>query len=187
MGITKGTKLSDEWRAHISEGLRGKKKPPGFHNSGMFQKGQSAWNYKGRYKRADGYIDVLMPDHPRSHGHKGAVNRYVFEHVLVMEEHLGRYLVPPENVHHINHIRDDNRIENLRLCANNAEHKRQHVQTFPDGTKSCSVCKEVKPLDQFPFRKCNPQLMLQRRFYGSWCYPCCRAKRRVASKTSAGA
>lgn len=53
---------------------------------------------------------VRTPDHPFATGKK-----YVFEHRLVMEQVLGRYLRPDERIHHVNGVKNDNRPENLEL------------------------------------------------------------------------
>ncbi len=95
----------------------------GIKKGGLDRSGANASNWKGgRHKRKQtGYIVVYSPDHP----HCGK-NKYVFEHRLVMEKHLGRFLDPREVVHHKNGVRDDNRIENLELLSCHAEHTAQH-------------------------------------------------------------
>ncbi len=43
-----------------------------------------------------------------------------------MAEKLGRPLVSPECVHHLDHDHTNNHPDNLVLCANQAEHRAYH-------------------------------------------------------------
>jgi len=73
------------------------------------------WN--GGEVKMLGYVFVFVPEHP-------AANKtgYIKRSRYIMEQHIGRYLTPEETIHHINEIRDDDRIENLMLCSSNSEH-----------------------------------------------------------------
>jgi len=81
-------------------------------------KGEKNSNWKGGVKHNHGYILIWNPDHPYA-DERG----YVFEHRLVSEKILGRYLEPNEVTHHINGIKDDNRPSNLMVYT-----KIQHMK-----------------------------------------------------------
>ena len=104
-----------------------------------FIKGQKSWNkglsnpewqrennpnWKGGIKiGANGYILIYKKEHPFCDS-QGYFKRSRF----TMEQKLGRYLKPEEVVHHINSIKNDDRIENLQLFPNHSEHMKHHAK-----------------------------------------------------------
>jgi hypothetical protein len=75
---------------------------------------------------------------------------YILEHRVVMENHLGRLLNSDEVVHHINHDRKDNRVENLEVMTAK-QHQLLHGKEI--GRKYCHLkcpecgvefCKEIR-------------------------------------------
>lgn len=74
---------------------------------------------KKNFKVIGQYQRVSCPEHPR------ATNGHVYEHVLIVERQLRRYLKKGEHVHHRNGNCSDNRIRNLQLVSH-GEHMRLH-------------------------------------------------------------
>lgn len=115
------------------------KKPCGFCGALMQRKSNLCRNCfleskqypksKVKHLTKDGYLYVYFRKHPNSDK-----SGRVFEHRLIMEKKLGRYLFPFENVHHKNGIKSDNRVENLELW----------IKVQPSGVRAQDVVKWAK-------------------------------------------
>ena len=93
-----------------------------------------AWT-GGKIKNDKGYIKILAPNHPKN------IYGYYFEHRIIMEKHIGRYLESNEDVHHINGIKDDNRIENLEILTD-SNHSKLTYQTIKHKLSKRKMSKE---------------------------------------------
>ena len=105
-----GRVRSEEVRTRISNTLKGKRT----------REQNPCWK-GGIVYDGTGHRMLRKPEHPfaRKQG-------YISLSRFIMEEHLGRYLNKGEIIHHINGIKDDDRIENLMLFKNRTEHMKHH-------------------------------------------------------------
>jgi len=92
-------------------------------------RGENHYHWRGGVVIHNGYRLVWNPKH-----HRANPQGYVREHVVIMEQKLGRHLLPNEDVHHINGNKLDNRPENLTNLMHD-EHAAYHFhlsrQTHP--------------------------------------------------------
>lgn len=65
------------------------------------------------------------------------------QHIVIMEQHLGRKLNKGEVVHHINGDKLDNRIENLMVMTS-SEHSRMHAKERQKQGKCYDISKETR-------------------------------------------
>ena len=64
----------------------------------------------GRWVTVRGYVEISIPGYPSTRP-----AGYMFEHRLVMEQLLGRRLLPTEEVHHLDGNKQNNSPSNLEL------------------------------------------------------------------------
>jgi len=120
-GITgmKGKKHTKETIQDMSENRQGQ------HKGNKF-----GWK-KGKTK-CNGYWMIYKPEHPKANSMgKG----YVRQNRLVMEEFLGRYLNENEVIHHVNGIKDDDRIENLVIMLKQEHLSLHHKEMVKNRTR----------------------------------------------------
>jgi len=68
------------------------------------------------------YILIVAPENYPGKKFRG---RYAYEHSIVYWQHHNRITLPGEVIHHKNHDKHDNRIENLELISN-SKHSADH-------------------------------------------------------------
>lgn len=94
--------------------------------------------YKGRFKTVEGYIRIYNPNFPEDD------RKYILEHRFVIEQSLGKKLSKKDKIHHINGIKDDNRLENL-MISDDSKHLKLHKNIY----KECELLKiKVKNLEE---------------------------------------
>lgn len=95
---------------------------------GEYQRGMNNPAWAGGKHLQAGYYVVWIPDHPYADC-KG----YVYEHRLVMEQIIGRFLRPEEVVHHIDKNKTNNAPDNLMLFKDQSVHIKYHNQEKANG------------------------------------------------------
>lgn len=123
---------------------------------------KTQWRWKsGVTVHGSGYRCVRLPSHPRAGKQRGA-GSYVFEHILVVESVMGKFLPQDAVVHHINEIKDDNVKTNLLVCENQAYHQQLHgrLRAFQEcghaDWMKCSICGQYDSIDNLYVTRIPP-------------------------------
>lgn len=95
--------------------------------------------------RRTGSTELLPREKKSRYNYLRIDGHTILEHRYIMEQHLGRPLLPEEVVHHINSDGHDNRIENLRLFPSESEHTRIcHFDINGEGPPPEPVMEEMR-------------------------------------------
>lgn len=112
------------------------------------------------------YTYAVVPEHPNA-----TSLGYVFEHRIVMENKLGRLLLPNEIVHHLDRNKKNNVESNLEVL-DSKEHNRLHG--LAQGVYTCKLkCPNCHTIFERPFRLAFQTLP---RKFGCFCTRSCSGK-----------
>lgn len=111
------------FHAAASEVNRGGAKFCSTRCSSKFNQKDGGFNRKTGTMNHRGYILEWAPKHPAQ------VKGYVPQHRLIVEQSIGRLLMKQEVVHHKDHNRSNNKIENLEILSP-SEHSKYHSTKF---------------------------------------------------------
>lgn len=97
---------------------------------GKIREQSSNWKGGKRIEKKTGYVLIWSSEE----------QRYLREHRVIMEKYLGRKLTKFEDVHHINRIKSDNRIENLQVLTRSEHtilHEKEDKKHIRKNKKNC--------------------------------------------------
>jgi len=101
--------------------------------------------FTGRQNR---YVAVYRPEHPRAWS-----TGYVYEHVLVMEKKLGRFLERGEVVHHKDDDGHNNRPKNLELKTRSRHTAEHNIERGSMVLVACGWCGGLFELQGWVYRQ----------------------------------
>jgi hypothetical protein len=123
----------------------------------------------------NGYRSIYFPDHPRSYK-SGTWKGWIYEHTVIAEQSIGRYLRDDEVVHHLDFDRSNNRSSNL-LVLPKSQHTKLHrwLDSGAPGWQHSGAnwVNSEKPKSSEPnsCHKCGKHLQhKQKRFCSKECY-----------------
>lgn len=90
----------------------------------------------GESQKQNGYIEITTGE-----------NKGRSKHVVTMERHIQRRVTKNEIVHHLNEIRNDNRIENLELMTR-SEHSALHARNRVKKGTNYDISKQARRGEQ---------------------------------------